>query len=223
MTPAALSSEAGMHRFVWPIRYQPSTRGGAAHPGRGDEIWAPPGEYKVVLSAGGERLEQPLTVEPDPRVKLPQSAYDEEFALARQVAEARAPLQEATSEADALIAKLGARQATEKPALAAAIADVLARASTLSDINYSSNPANSWWIAPQRTTTLRFLDAAFGSLAGAIDGADAAPSADAKASYATLKPLADTAVRAWNDFKAKDLAALNGKLKSAGEEPIEPK
>ncbi|MEO8034259.1 MAG: hypothetical protein ABI837_07480, partial [Acidobacteriota bacterium] len=65
-TPPA--STPGMHRFVWPIRYGAA---GKADDPWADGVWAPPGTYKVVLTIDGVGYTQPVTVLPDPRVKLP--------------------------------------------------------------------------------------------------------------------------------------------------------
>ena len=79
-TPSTLSATPGMHRFVWPLRYPaPAGVGGRRGGGGGgpfaDGVWAPPGNYKVVLTVNGQQLTQPLTVVPDPRIKLPATAY----------------------------------------------------------------------------------------------------------------------------------------------------
>lgn len=218
--PIGLATTPGMHRFVWPIRYAARPELSGLRGVWADGVWAPPGAYRVALTVNGRRLEQPLTVEPDPRLKLSAADYAEQFAFANQTAAAWAPLHAAEVEADALITKLGARRTTSSGELAAAIGQVLAHASALTDINWSTNPANSWWIAPQRTTSLRFLDAAFEKLLSAVDGADTAPSADAQASYEKLQPVAEAAVREWARFKAKELAPLNDRLKAAGQEAV---
>jgi photosystem II stability/assembly factor-like uncharacterized protein len=85
--PLRLQRTAGMHRFLWDMRYQPIEVAGGR--GRGglpmtavpyntapvpNSIWAPPGLYKVRLMAGGQTLEQPLTLRMDPRVKTPAAA-----------------------------------------------------------------------------------------------------------------------------------------------------
>jgi hypothetical protein len=44
-----------------------------------------PGRYTVVLEAGKERLEAPLVVVKDPRVKTSQRAFDQQLALLRQL------------------------------------------------------------------------------------------------------------------------------------------
>jgi hypothetical protein len=46
-------------------------------------------------------MEQPLRIEPDPRVKLPLSAYAEQFALAKEIDALHRTLGKAIAEADA--------------------------------------------------------------------------------------------------------------------------
>jgi len=169
-----------MHRFIWPIRYAtPKPLGGGR--GGSNGVWAPPGNYKVVLTVDGQRFPQPLTVVPDPRVQLPASAYAEQFAFAREIEQTRAAVATALSEAEDLIKK--------NPATSA-------RAIEISGFNPAT--AESWWLAPP-PGTLRFVAAQLDKLAGAVDGADAAPSVDARESWARLKPMADAALKAWKE------------------------
>jgi hypothetical protein len=80
-----LKASAGMHRFLWDMRYQPLETGGGRG-GRGglpisatpfntvpvpNAIWAPPGLYMVKLTVDGRTLQQPLALRLDPRVKTP--------------------------------------------------------------------------------------------------------------------------------------------------------
>ncbi|HEX9407050.1 MAG TPA: hypothetical protein VF975_07015, partial [Thermoanaerobaculia bacterium] len=55
---------------------------------------------------------------------------------------------------------------------------------------------------PAPATSIRFVAERLANLQNAVDGADAAPTADARASWATLKPVADAALKAWTEFKA---------------------
>jgi len=183
-TSSILSTTHGMHRFVWTLHYPPPA---ALARGRGeyaDGVWAPPGNYKVVLTVNGQRLTQPLVVAPDPRINLPAAAYAEQFAMAKQIEAARVAVAAAREEAGAAMKKL--TDQTQKNRLNE-IADIV--------------PEEQWWLAPRSTTSLRFLDAALQKLESAVDGADAAPTTDARASWAQLKPAVDAALRAWSEFK----------------------
>jgi photosystem II stability/assembly factor-like uncharacterized protein len=185
-TPSTLSTTPGMHRFVWPLRYPAPpalARGRGAH---ADGVWAPPGNYKVVLTVDGKQLTQPLIVAPDPRINLPPAAYAEQFALAKQIEAARVAVAAAREEAGAAMKKL--TEETQK-----------GRLNEIADVT----PEEQWWLAPRSTTSLRFLDTALQKLESAVDGADAAPTADARASWGQLRPAVDAALRAWNEFKAK--------------------
>jgi photosystem II stability/assembly factor-like uncharacterized protein len=76
--PRRLSTAAGLHRFVWDLRYPPPVvlersypiaavyRNTPAEP-RGP--WALPAEYTVRLTVGGRTLTRPLRLKMDPRVK----------------------------------------------------------------------------------------------------------------------------------------------------------
>jgi hypothetical protein len=94
-----LSTAAGTHRFIWDLRYAPpetaSRRGGgeysmsiafgmnAAHEPQGPLVL--PGEYQVRLTVDGKSYTQPLKVNMDPRVIVPKSDMEAEFALASKL------------------------------------------------------------------------------------------------------------------------------------------
>ena len=182
-TPTPLAATPGMHRFVWSMRY--AALEGTRRRGSADGIWAPPGKYEVVLTVDGKRLTQPLTIAPDPRVKLPATAYAEQFALARKVEKLRADVATALGEAEKFIAS--------KPA-----AERLDRAKEVSGIDPAT--ASAWWLVPKSTTSLRFVANELDNLAAAIDSADVAPTADARASWAKLEPLARAALKRWKEL-----------------------
>jgi hypothetical protein len=191
-TPSTVSAAPGMHRFVWPIRYPaPAGAGGRRGGGGGgafsDGVWAPPGNYKVVLSVNGQKYTQPLTVVPDPRVNLPANAYAEQFTFAREVEKMRASMSAALTEASAFVKRTDITDALRKKA-----------------VEVSGTIAGDAFTAPPPSeTTLRFVSQQLDKLAGAIDSADNAPTPDARASWAKLKPAADTALAAWAGVKGE--------------------
>ena len=91
------SGEAGLHRFVWDLHWPAPA---VVEPGypiaaiphdtpkepRGP--WALPGRYTVRLTAGGHKLERPLTVTMDPRVKTPAAGLRQQLELSLKLAQA---------------------------------------------------------------------------------------------------------------------------------------
>jgi hypothetical protein len=218
--PVVLETTPGLHRFVWPLRYAPpaALAHGDAYE---DGVWAPPGQYTVELTVDGKTYSEPLTVVHDPRVTLPESAYRQQFELARKVEAEQARLATATDEANKLHAAL--RKAGEgangdlKKSIDALDAKVMAAA----DIAEAPNPYNAWSFPPDNIRNFRYLDSAFDSLMQAVDGgADAAPSPDARAGYAKLSGMLDASLQKWGALKTSELPALNAKLKATGKEPI---
>ena len=192
-TPSSLATTPGMHRFVWPIRLRaPEGLDQAQRGAFADGVWAPPGNYTVVLTAGSQRLTQPLVVAPDPRINLPASAYAEQFALAKQIVDARGRVRAALDEAGDFLDK-----ANLPPAVAARARDIAEVA-----------PEAMWWLAPKSLSSLRYLDGALQKLADAVDGADAAPTPDAKAGWTQLRPVVESTLRAWSEFKSRNAAAF---------------
>jgi photosystem II stability/assembly factor-like uncharacterized protein len=86
-----LSAEAGMHRFIWDLRYQRSGSGGvdddesdnADYPGP----FVLPGTYKVRLTTGTAKREQTLQVVADPRSAVTPAEYQQQFSWARRAFE----------------------------------------------------------------------------------------------------------------------------------------
>ncbi len=134
-----------------------------------------------MLTVDGQKFTRPLAVLPDPRIKLPQSAYDEQFALAREIEAEHALVSTAMQEAGTMAKKSNDARLRE-------IADL--------------TPEGVWWLAPSSTTSLRFIDSALGALESVVNSADAAPTADARASWAKLKPAADAVLAKWKEYKA---------------------
>src|SRR5205085_9219465 len=164
-------------RFVWSLRYPPAS-GAESRRGGGEGVWAPPGKYRVSLTVDGAHMIQPLEVLPDPRVSLPPAAYAEQFTLAREIEAERAKLAAALKDAEGMIPKLeGARRQ---------------RAIEISGVDPAT--ANAWWLFPKSTATLRFAADKLAAIAAAVDGADAAPSPDAREGFAKAKAIGEEAL-----------------------------
>jgi photosystem II stability/assembly factor-like uncharacterized protein len=137
-SPHSLSTEPGMHRFVWDVHYQPlsaSTGGGrgglpiqavpyntAPAP---STPWVNPGTYTVKLTVDGRSYTQPITVKQDPRVKTPALAMQRVYSLTKAMyfgaldaQEAATRLARAREQMEAVAAKAGEPLASELLAMA---------------------------------------------------------------------------------------------------------
>ncbi|HJT98509.1 MAG TPA: hypothetical protein VJ696_09360, partial [Rhodanobacteraceae bacterium] len=219
--PPHLATTRGMHRFVWPLRYaKPSPL--AESETDFDGIWAPPGRYTVELVVDGRRFKQSLTIAPDPRVAIGDDDYAKELAFARKVEAAQLRLAAAQAEAKTMHKSVAAARESIgsnddlKSALDAFDADLVARAGIVDAVN----PHNAWILPSSRTTSLRFVGETLGKLAGAVDNADAAPTPDAESGYTVATALLDRELAAWEEFKKTKLAAIDAKLKAAGQKAL---
>ena len=218
--PVSLSTEPGMHRFVWDLRY-PSPEASAGDGGRRGGVWAPPGRYNIVLRVGGRSYRQALRLQPDPRVHLPAGALQREFALAQQIEQASARALAARAEATRLLAGLESRLAhAHADRLHRQIELLAAKVVSIAGIPLHPGPTNAARTPPLRTDSLQTLAVNLDKLEGAVDGADADPGPDAQASYSTLARMLTATLGDWQRLTHQDLVTLNARLKSAGQSPI---
>ncbi|MBV8201568.1 MAG: hypothetical protein JOZ15_13180 [Acidobacteria bacterium] len=214
-----LTTEPGMHRFVWPLRWA-APRETSHGDSWTDGPWAAPGRYRLALTVDGRRLEQSLDVLPDPRLGLPASAYEQQLAAAREVQEVQVALEGAEAAADAVLHDIGVRveqaPAPLRERLAELRRDVAAVAGAADEMQRASARPGP----PPRSDSVRFVAERARTLFGAIEGADAAPSADARAGLSALRALAAQALAAWRAFTEGELAAVNRELAAAGVSPI---
>ena len=214
-TPSTLATTAGLHRFVWPLRY-PALAALAGGDAYADGAWAPPGRYTIALTVDGKTYTQALTVAPDPRVHLAADAYARQFAFAREVEATQARLATAQAQAKRLhaaIRRIATSSATAPDVpLHALDANVVA----LAGLQEAPNPYNAWSAGSPGTRSLAFLAQALGKIAQSADDADVDPSPDARSGYAVLLPLVDDVLGQWQRLLDKDLAAVNAQLRSAG-------
>ncbi|MHB8678605.1 MAG: WD40/YVTN/BNR-like repeat-containing protein [Rudaea sp.] len=218
-TPSTLSVQPGTHRFVWPLHYPAPVPAGKPDPWA-DGLWAPPGDYRVVLTVDGVKQERPLRVLADPRLHLPASAYAEEFALAQSIQAQSERVASAARESDAMLHALDAIKAKR---LAHDVETVRIRVQAISGEREVPNPHNALAFPPRDTKNFKFLAGSLMKLQSAVDGADAMPSIDAQNGYKALLPIIDAVLQAWEELKSREVAGLNAKLKAIGKEPIDLK
>jgi photosystem II stability/assembly factor-like uncharacterized protein len=162
-----VTATAGMHRFVWDLRYAPPAALDHDYPISAVYEDTPreplgaialPGQYTMKLTAGSQTLTQPLTIKMDPRVKASAEDLNQQFELATQIVSAMQQDYAAVEQLNAL-----RKQIQGQPAAA----ELDRKASTL------LGTTGSFGAPPQ--DSLQRLNSQLGDLLAATNGADAAP------------------------------------------------
>jgi len=217
--PAPLAKNAGLNRFVWDLRYErpPALRYGysiAAAYGE-DAIMLPqgplvlPGSYQVKLTAAGRSYTAPLEVKMDPRVRIAPPALAQQLALELKIIEAMKESYDVVQ----LISDLGGqlKELRDKLKSDASARELLQSIDSLDRKAAELTAVERQW-PPVGVVSAASLNGALGTLLVLVEGADAAPTAQATSAFATYKQLLDQQVAKWTALKTKDLPALNAML-----------
>jgi hypothetical protein len=194
-----LSTEIGMHRWVWDLRLRPPDALTHTYPISAIYRdtpryplgpWVMPGQYTVKLTAGGKAYTQPLTVKMDPRVKTSPAGLQQQFDLSMSVYNRMMEMATALQELRGYRTRL-----KDSPALA----DLARRAAALESVESddSGNPPE----------TFGRLRGSLSSLLSLLQGADEAPTTQAAAAVADRLQASDALMQRW--------AALRTELQGA--------
>jgi hypothetical protein len=220
--PAApLSAEAGMHRFVWDLHYvlpkgvRRSFYGPAG-------VWTLPGNYTVKLTASGKSSSQVLAVRMDPRIGTPEDALRREFVAASRVAARLGEVGAAREQAEELQKHIAARKAgASGNAEVAAMLAELAR--KVGEVNGVQGEEEFGFFALRlpggELPTLHKVAAALAGLLMIVDGADAAPTTDARRAAEQWEAAGADVLARWKAVEA-DVVAVNAVLEKAKVQPL---
>jgi photosystem II stability/assembly factor-like uncharacterized protein len=218
--PSALPAGSGMHRWVWNLRYaEPvSTSHGYpisavphATPREPQGPLALPGSYLVRLTVDGRKLEQPLTVKPDPRVRLPEGALADQLRLATELSRLLTESSQTLLAAKSEQAQLKALKPTGAAAQAAS--DYQARLTALLESKKEEKPQG----APKEL--LPDVQGHIDALYSELLRADAPPTAAQLAATAAARDALAGLTDGWRRLQG-DLPDLNRQLKAAGLAPV---
>ena len=149
-----LLATAGLHRFVWDVRYAPpavdrgtydiaAVEGGTPRSPQG--MFVLPGTYQVRLTVDGRSFRQPIVVRMDPRVRTSLPDLTLQFKLSRAVDEALRRLAAARVDLEARASKTAGPESetlrTRAAALQAAYAPLPALFEALQEADLRPNPA----------------------------------------------------------------------------------
>src|SRR6267142_2244792 len=214
--PQALSKAAGMHRFVWNLRYadpramHPQSPydypiaaivGSTPLPPQGPLVL--PGRYEVRLKAGGQVLRQALEVKMDPRVPAARNELDSSLELQLRISALLGKNFDGYQQAKQLRARLAELMKRPKE-------DPIAVAASTLDAKVASLQGEATPILEAlKTTTFMAVNDTLTALMALVDGADFAPSEESFAAYRRICKGSNEALAAWQELKNKDAAALS--------------
>ncbi len=218
-SPQVLPDKPGLHRFLWDMHGAPLAGVDPEYPmtavvhGTAPQPtgpWIVPGNYSVVLTAGGKSFTRPLPVKMDPRVKASAADLAKQFELSKTLYEIRAALLPVGKSFDSLVAELA--KAKERAGDNTVKGQIEALHKKMESF---ANPANVRASAPLELDVLSKIKRLFGEL----QDVDAAPTPQQQAVIAELQRDARSVEERWRAVPA-DVAALNRQLEAAGIEPL---
>ena len=225
--PKTVSTEAGMHRWIWDLHYPPPTSikhqypiSAVPHDTPRDPLGPRvlPGEYTVRLTAGGSSFTVPLTVKLDPRVKTPPAGLQQMFGLQTRLANLLTASSEATTATRSLQQQLD--QLAGKASGPAADAIEKFKPKLKAVVEGAAGPAapNKGPVAAPAapSPSMQSVNTAVSALYAEVDRVDAAPTMAQFNATAALERDSSGVIKLWETLKTTDLPALNEALRGAG-------
>jgi len=220
--PKPLLAEAGMHRFIWDLRY-------AMPKGMRRSFWGPagplaaPGNYTVKLTANGKSSTQPLTIKLDPRVKTPQDVLDRQFGLASKLAVRLGEVSMALQHAGDLRKQIDARkkEASGNAELLTALQELEKKMEAAVEPDSDAEFGLFGLALPGKEhEPLPSVEGALTRLLIIVDSSDVGPTTDAATASVRWEEAARETLGRWAAFQKDDLGNVNGLLEKAKLKPL---
>ena len=221
--PQRLETAAGMHRFLWDMRYPAPaavhaeySQGALIHGGTArlpQGRLALPGKYQAWLIVGNETHKQTFMIDMDPRVDISAEDLQAQSEFLRKIDDGLTETTRAYLEVSNVRGQLAAvekqfQNDARLKDLQDAVGQFDARAKILAD----GKPA----VWPDTGGGMQALDAAFSALSNTGEEADRAPTAQATTAFEDCEKRLHEIAEEWDAMKQKDLPALDEKLRQAG-------
>src|SRR5215472_1236149 len=212
-----LSTEAGMHRWVWDLHAPPPASmrhdypiAAIAHDTPRGPLGptALPGTYQVRLTVDGKSFTAPLTVKMDPRVKTSLSGLQKKAHAEARLASGMTETTEAILQANSINSQLG-KLTQSNDATRAAVADFQKKLTTLVG-------APGGFFSPLTSdVTLNRVNGQASTLYQQIWQVDAEPTSSQMTALDAAEHARDEVLKRWADFKSKAVPELNRLLRES--------
>ena len=214
--PVALEGGAGMHRFVWDLRWNSS---GTGEEFEDEEYGAPrgprvvPGQYQVKLTMDGEAFSQSLPVKMDPRSKATSLELEQQLKLALEIFGEVRRGRQALAELRTAKESLGKlkEQLKVQPQLLAQAEKLEA---AMGAIEKGSKPES-------KEMGLEAAGSGLQSVLRVVEGGDRTTPEQAIEVYRLSDEAAKSRIAQWKKLKTSEIDEFNRAVKKAGLHPIE--
>jgi photosystem II stability/assembly factor-like uncharacterized protein len=219
----SLSVTAGLHRFVWDLRYTPLPPAGGPGGGggrRGGGVWVTPGQYTAVLLVNGTPYRQPLTVKMDPRAQASAADLAAQLDASRKASAAAEEIAKALAEAAPIekqlqLAKAGTSANTSSPNPSnPSVAQFEKQFATI------VGPPPAGYGTPviqvdTDETSLRHLAATFRELLAAMQSADTAPTPEQVRAMEQNRAIMQQTLMQWEALMKNDWPQVRAQLEGS--------
>jgi photosystem II stability/assembly factor-like uncharacterized protein len=217
-SPRQLSTEAGMHRWVWDLHYAPPTSTHHDYPIAAIPHDTPryplgptvlPGKYTVRLTVDGKPQTASLTVKMDPRVKTSALGLQKKFKAETTLASILSDTSQALIQGGSIRQQIEGLNAQANDSTKNALESIQKKIESL------LGASGGFFAAPSPEVTLSRVNGEASTLYGQVWQADAEPTSSQMEAMASTDHDAADVMKRWNDFKNSDLPALNRQLREA--------
>ena len=218
--PKTLPSGAGMHRWIWDLRYPTPAAPHYDYPISAVPHDTPrtpqgplvlPGEYTARLIVNGHAYTAPLTVKLDPRVNATPAALQQQFDLELQLASDLTKSTEALAQAHSALDQIHSLEDKASGTTSEPLKTLDKKIGTLLG---KAAPVLPGGPPPQPSLTEENGNVA--TLYGSIGQADTAPTEAQKQAAAATDGAVGALLKQWDEIRQSDLPAVNQQLRSAG-------
>ncbi len=220
---SALSTEAGMQRWIWDLHYTAPLATRHDYPISAIPHDTPryplgptvlPGSYTVRLTVDGKTMTAPLSVKMDPRVKTPTLGLQKKFEAETRLASIMTDSSRAVAEGNSIrqqVEKIQP-QTNQKEAVEAFQKKLLALLGA----------PGGFFAPPSPEVTVSRVNGDASTLYQQVWGVDAQPTASQTEALTRVETEAGEVLKRWKEFKSTDLQALNRQLKESNTPEIQP-
>jgi photosystem II stability/assembly factor-like uncharacterized protein len=223
------SAAAGMHRFIWDLRYTALEGGGGGFGGGGGGTiphdtprgpfgaFALPGNYTVKLTVDGKNYTQPLTVKMDPRVKTTPEQLAAQHVLEMRLMDEIGRAGEAQNALRQIRVQLRAATQSAQGSLAQAISAFDAKAQAIVGQGGGGRGGGGRGAAAAGgEQSLGLVSGELGGIYSSVGASDFAPTITQTEAASEAERALTLLMARWAALRTKDLPALNAQLRAAG-------